>query len=266
MNILFIGDIYSRPGRDGLKKAMPILMETYKPDMVIANGENSAGGKGITEKIAREIYQCGVNVITGGNHSLHQQGSDDLHEEDDCLLRPENFPPGTPGHGWTIFNSSAGHPVCVMNLCGRAFMSHFDDPFRCVDKMLKTVRDSAALIIVDFHAETTSEKVAMGWYLDGRVTAVLGTHTHIQTADERILPHHTAYITDAGMTGSYDSVIGADKQCVLDSMLTLRPRRFDAAKANDVRVCGVLLTCDAITGKALKITRICEKLGDLEGE
>lgn len=266
MNILFIGDIYGRPGRTGLKKGLPKLIEQHNPDMVIANGENSAGGKGITEKIAREIFSCGVDVITGGNHSLHQQGSDDLHEEEDRLLRPENFPPGTPGHGWTIYNSAAGHPVCVMNICGRAFMQHYDDPFRSVDKMLKTVRDSAALIIVDFHAETTSEKVAMGWYLDGRVTAVLGTHTHIQTADERVLPNHTAYITDAGMTGAYDSVIGADKQSVLDSMLTLRPKRFDAAPARDVRLCGVLMTCDAITGKALRITRICEHLGDFDDE
>ncbi|MDX1971213.1 MAG: TIGR00282 family metallophosphoesterase [Candidatus Sumerlaeia bacterium] len=264
MNILFIGDLYGRPGRDALKKALPGLMKQYAPDMVIANGENVAGGKGITEKLAREIFDCGVDVITGGNHSFHQQHSDDLHAEEERLLRPENFPPGTPGHGWTVYNSSAGHPVCVMNVCGRSFMNNFDDPFRAVDRMLKSVRDTAPVILLDFHAETTSEKVAMGWYLDGRVTAVMGTHTHIQTADERILPGGTAYITDVGMTGPYDSVIGAEKNAVIESLLTLRPKRFEVAPPNDVRLCGVFVQCDPLTGRAERIERVCVALGNFE--
>lgn len=263
MKILFIGDIYGRAGRNGLRRAFPVLKQKYEPDMIIINGENSAGGKGITERIARQFFNLGVDVITGGNHSLHQKGSEDVHDDEPRLLRPSNFPPGTPGHGSTLYNSSAGFPVGVINICGRAFMAHFDDPFRAVNRLIRELEDETSIIIVDFHAETTSEKVAMGWYLNGRVSAVLGTHTHIQTADETILDDGTAFITDVGMTGSYDSVIGADKNNVLESMLTLRPKRFNEAQPRDVRVCGVCLSIDPISGKALEIARVCEKLGDL---
>ncbi len=264
MNILFIGDIYGRPGRDGLKKAMPGLRERYAPDFVIVNCENSAGGKGVTRKVADELLSLGVDVLTGGNHSLHQRGCEEYFDTETRIIRPENFPPGTPGTGWGIYNSDAGFPVAVLNVCGRAFMAHYDDPFRCVDRLIEKARRETPIIIVDFHAETTSEKVAMGWYLDGRVSAVLGTHTHIQTADERVLPQGTAHITDTGMTGPYESVIGADRDAVLRSMLTLRPNRFDVAAAHDVRVCGAFMEVDPISGKAEKIERVRVDLGDLD--
>lgn len=264
MNILFIGDIYGRPGRVGLRKALPRLKETYAPDLIIANAENSAGGKGVTPQIVRELLGLGVDVITGGNHSLHQRGSEDVHDDEPRLLRPANFPPGTPGRGHCIVSSAAGFPVAVLNLCGRAFMAHFDDPFRAIDELVAEARRTTPLVIVDFHAETTSEKVAMGWYLDGRVTAVLGTHTHIQTADERVLPQGTAHITDAGMTGPYESVIGADREAVMHAMLTLRPARFDVAAGRDVRVCGAFVEADPMTGLALRIERVRVDIGNIE--
>lgn len=265
MKILFVGDIYGRPGRQALKKGLPVLRKEHQPDMVIVNGENSAGGKGITQNIADEFFGLGVDVITGGNHSLFQKDCDALHDDQPNLLRPLNFPPGTPGHGATLYHSEAGFPVGVINVCGRSFMQHFDDPFRAVEDALEDLNYSTKIIIVDFHAETTSEKVAMGWYLEGRVTAVLGTHTHIPTADERVLPGGTAYITDTGMTGSYNSVIGADKENVLQAMTTLRHRRFEVAEALDVRLCGVLIDLDPLTGRAREITRIMHYLGDLTG-
>jgi 2',3'-cyclic-nucleotide 2'-phosphodiesterase len=265
MKILFVGDIYGRPGRQALKKALPKLKATHEPDMVIVNGENSAGGKGITQKIVDEFFRLGVDVITGGNHSLYQKGCDELHDDETNLLRPINFPPGTPGHGTALYHSDAGFPVGVINVCGRTFMQHFDDPFRAVENALEELDQSTKIIFVDFHAETTSEKVAMGWYLEGRVTAVVGTHTHIPTADETILPGGTAYITDAGMTGPYHSVIGANKENVIQAMTTLRHRRFDVAEAMDVRLCGALIELDPLSGQATGITRIMHHLGDLTG-
>jgi len=264
MNILFIGDIYGRPGRVALRKAMPKLREQYAPDFIVANAENSAGGKGVTAQIVRELLDLGVDVISGGNHSMHQRGSDDVHEDELRLLRPANFPPSTAGRGMCVVDSAAGFPVAVINLCGLAYMAHFDEPFRTVDALAEQARETTPLVIVDFHAETTSEKVAMGWYLDGRATAVLGTHTHIQTADERVLPQGTAHITDAGMTGPYDSVIGADKDAVLHAMLTLKPTRFDVAAARDVRVCGAFVEADPISGKALRIERVRVDVGKIE--
>src|SRR5690606_37509474 len=169
VNILFIGDIFGRPGRDALMKALPILRRKYETDFIIVNGENSANGKGITSKIAEEFLHAGVDVISGGNHSLHQKDADELHESEQRILRPENYPPGTVGRGWGIYNSSAGFPVGVINICGRTFMGNFDHPYRTVSRVVERIRETTPIIIVDFHAEATSEKVAMGWYLDGRV-------------------------------------------------------------------------------------------------
>jgi metallophosphoesterase (TIGR00282 family) len=263
MNILFIGDIFGRPGRSGFKKALPLLRERYAPDFLIVNCENSAGGKGVTREIVNELLDQGVDVLTGGNHSLHQKGCEPLFDEEERLIRPANYPPGTPGRGWTIAESAAGFPVAVLNICGRAFMENFDDPFRTVSQLITQARKSTPLIIVDFHAETTSEKMAMGWFLDGQVTAVIGTHTHIQTADERVLPNGTGYITDAGMSGPYDSVIGADREAVLEALMTLRPKRFEVAAARDVRVCGAFLEVDPIDGQTRRIERVRVDLGDL---
>ncbi|MBX3728174.1 MAG: TIGR00282 family metallophosphoesterase [Candidatus Sumerlaeia bacterium] len=263
MNILFIGDIYGRPGREAVRKALPDLRREHAVDVVIANCENSAGGKGVTAKIVEELLGRGVDVLTGGNHSFYQRDSNAVFDAEPRLLRPENFPPGTPGQGWGVFNTAAGFPIGVLNLCGRAFMENFDDPYRAADRVLDEMRERTAILFVDFHAETTSEKVAMGWYLDGRATAVVGTHTHIPTADERVLPHGTAYITDSGMTGPYESVIGADRQAVLEALLTLRPRRFDVAEPRDVRLCGVLVSVDPLTGAARHIERVRKDLGDL---
>lgn len=263
MNILFIGDIVGRPGRDAVKRALPGLRERYEADFVIVNGENSAGGKGITAKITNELLNLGVDCLTGGNHSFHQRGCDDIYQTEQRLLRPENFPPGSPGSGFGLYNSQAGFPVAVLNVCGRAYMAEFDDPFRTLDRMIEQARSETPIICVDFHAETTSEKIAMGWYLDGRASAMFGTHTHVQTADERVLPKGMAHITDAGMTGPYDSVIGADKQAVLKTMLTLRPKRFDVAPPRDVRVCGAFVEVDPLDGKARRIERVRVDLGDL---
>lgn len=263
MRILFIGDIYGRPGREAVKAALPTLRERHRPDFVIANSENAANGKGVTDRIVEELLALGIDVLTGGNHSLHQRGSDAIHDSESRLLRPANFPPGTPGRGLGIFHPKGFPPVAVINLCGRAFMQHFDDPYRAASALVAEASEKARIVVLDFHAEATSEKVGMGWYLDGQVTAVLGTHTHIPTADETVLPGGTAYITDAGMSGPYRSIIGADIDAVLTTMVTLRSRRFDVAEARDVRVCGVLIDVDEETGRARAIERIRENLGTL---
>ena len=265
MKIMFIGDIYGRPGRDALARALPDLKQLHGPDFVIANAENSAGGKGVTRDVADDLFALGIDCLTGGNHSFHQKDADQIFAADHRLLRPGNMPPGTPGEGWGIFQRPQGHPVAVLNLCGRTFMANYDDPFRAADALLERVSRRTPLIFVDFHAEATSEKVAMGWYLNGRVTAVVGTHTHIQTADEAVLNRETAFLTDAGMTGPYESVIGAPIQAVLESMTTLRPRRFGVAPARDVRVCGVVVEADSTSGRARRIDRFCIRLGNLEG-
>lgn len=260
MNILFIGDIFGRPGRQAIKKILPRLRDQLEADLVIANCENSAGGKGITEKAAAELFNAGCEVLTGGNHMYAQKSSYDYIESEHRLVRPINYPPGAPGRGAIVHESAAG-PVAVINACGRTFMGpHYDDPFRAIDKALAEIEEHTRLVIVDFHAETTSEKVAMGWYLDGRVTAVLGTHTHIPTADERLLHKGTAYITDAGMTGPYDSVIGDDKEIILEAMLTQRPKRFEVAPANEVSLNGVLIEANPQTGEALSIRRVREPM------
>lgn len=260
MNILFIGDIFGRPGRTIVKDRLPELVEKYSVDLVIANGENSAAGFGITPPLADELFDLGIDVMTTGNHvwdkreiiEYFQMADGNPHSPARRLLRPANFPATMPG--WGVYEGKKnGDEYAVINLQGRVFMGSSDDPFHFVNKLLDKIK--AKVIFVDFHAEATSEKVAFGWYLDGRVTAIVGTHTHIPTADEIVLPKGTAYITDVGMTGPYDSVIGVRKELVIDKFVGGMPARFEAA-TGDVRLCAVVVECDAKTGRATGIQRL----------
>jgi metallophosphoesterase (TIGR00282 family) len=261
MNVLFVGDIFGNPGRAAVKRLLPGLRDRLSADLVIANCENAAGGRGITEKIAQELFRSGCDILTGGNHSFAQRDSHEYIDREERLIRPLNFPPGAPGRGWVLHHSAAGPLIGIVNACGRSFMgAHYDDPFRGIDAALAELTPHTPIIFVDFHAETTSEKVAMGWYLDGRVTAVLGTHTHIPTADERLLHKGTAYITDTGMTGPYDSVIGDDKHIIIEALTTQRLKRFEVAEAREVALCGVLVEVDLETGAARSIRRVREEM------
>jgi 2',3'-cyclic-nucleotide 2'-phosphodiesterase len=257
MKILFIGDIFGHPGRRVVKETLPSLLESYQPDLVLANGENAASGAGITPPLVEELLDMGIAVLTSGNHiwdkkEIYPYLTD---HADSRLLRPANFPPGTPGHGLYLGKTRSGIPYAVLNLQGRVYMPSSDCPFRAADQQLAGIPAEVKIRVVDFHAEATSEKIALGWYLDGRVTALLGTHTHIPTADETVLPAGTAYITDLGMTGPYDSVIGIEKQLVVQKFLTQLPVRFEVAKGG-VRLHGVLIEADPLSGRALSIQRI----------
>ncbi len=256
MKILLIGDVFGRPGRKAVQAVLPELRSRESIDFVIVNGENAAGGKGMTPGVAQELFAAGCHVITGGNHSFANREILPIANSERRLLRPANYPddPEIPGAGWGVFTSDAGFPVGVLNLCGRVGIGHFDCPFRTAMHLLHEIQKQTPVIVVDFHAEATSEKVAMGWYLDGKVSAVLGTHTHIMTADERVLPGGTAYITDVGMTGPYDSVIGVKKELALESMMTLMKNRFEPA-TGDVRLCAVLVEVDGMSGRATAIRR-----------
>ena len=260
MRILFIGDIFGRPGRTIVRERLTGLVKTHGIDLVIANAENSAAGFGITGPLAEELFDLGIEVLTTGNHvwdkreiiDYLQMSDGNPHSPARRLLRPANYPAGMPG--WGIYQGKKKDvPYAVINLQGRVFMSSNDDPFRVADQLLKDT--AAKIILVDIHAEATSEKISMGWYLDGRVTAVLGTHTHVPTADERVLPKGTAYITDVGMTGPYDGVIGVKKELVLDRFLTNMPTRFEPA-AGDPRLCAVVIDCDESTGHSRSIERL----------
>ncbi len=260
MRILFIGDIFGRPGRIIVKERLPELVKQHSIDLIIANGENSAAGFGITPPLAEELFDLGIDVLTTGNHiwdkreiiGYFEAADGDPYSPAKRLLRPANYPPGMPG--WGLFEGKKNDvPYAVLNLQGRVFMGSNDDPFRCADQLLKEVK--AKVIFVDMHAEATSEKIAMGWYLDGRVTVVVGTHTHVPTADERVLTGGTAYVTDVGMTGPYDSVIGVRKELIMAKFLNNMPTRFEAA-TGDVRLCGVVVDCDESTGKAREIKRV----------
>ena len=263
MRILFIGDIFGRPGRTIVKDRLPGLVKQYVADLIIANGENSAAGFGITPALAEDLFELGIDVITTGNHIwdkreiidyFHSADGND-HSPARRLLRPANYPSGMPG--WGVYEGSkSGVAYAVINLQGRVFMASNDDPFRAADELLKAIK--AKVIFVDMHAEATSEKIAMGWYLDGRVTAVVGTHTHVPTADERVLPGGTAYITDVGMSGPYDSVIGVQKELVVGKFLNNMPVRFEPA-TGDVRLCAVVVECDAATGRAKTVERVMLK-------
>lgn len=259
MNILFIGDIVGRPGRDAIKNLLPGLKKEYGLDFVIANAENAAGGSGITQKVSEELFACGVDVLTSGDHIWKKAEIFELINRDGRILRPLNFPPGAPGSGAAVFKSGSGAKVGVINVNGRVFMEALECPFRASMAAAEELLKETKIIIVDIHAEATSEKVALGWYLDGKVSAVLGTHTHIQTADERVLTQGCAYITDVGMTGPYDSVIGRKKENVLERFLTQVPVRFEVAEG-DIRLSAALVNIDESTGKAVAVSRIHRKL------
>jgi len=252
---LVLGDIVGRPGREVLERQLPAFIQKEDIHFVVANGENASGGSGITPEVAKKLFACGLDVITTGDHVWKKKEITQLLETEPRVLRPTNYSPLALGKGWTVVESHAGIPVGVINLLGRVFMQPIDCPFRAVDEVLKDLSKKAKVIIVDIHAEATSEKIAMGWYLDGRVSAVVGTHTHVQTADERILPNGTAYITDLGMTGPYKSVLGRDIDKVLKAIITQMPTRFDVAE-KDVRMSGAIITIDSSTGKALEIKRL----------
>ncbi len=252
--ILFIGDITGKVGRKMAVEHVPILKKKYCVDFCIINGENSAGGFGINLQNADDLFQCGADVITTGNHVWDRKEIKDLMFTEPRLLRPANYPESNPGNG--LFVSIGSNPnIVVVNLMGRVFMPSVDCPFRKINKLLTNLKEEDYMIFVDFHGETTSEKVAMGWYLDGKVSAVVGTHTHVQTADNRILPKGTAYITDVGMTGPFDSVIGMDTSIVLERFLMGIPRRLEPAKGSG-QLNGVLIDVNPKTRKAESIERI----------
>jgi hypothetical protein len=255
MRILFVGDIFGKPGREIARRAIPALVERESLDFVIANVENAAAGFGITGDIAETILGYGVDAMTSGNHVWDKKEVLDYIDGQPRLLRPANFRAGTPGRGSYLGRTRTGEPIGVINLMGRIFMQPLEDPFAVVLKEIEALRAKARIVIVDFHAEATSEKVAMGWHLDGRVTAVLGTHTHVQTADERILPKGTAYLTDAGMTGPHDSIIGVTIDAALGRFLTGMPTKFEAANSPG-RLNAVIITADQASGRATAIERL----------
>ncbi len=256
MKLLFIGDIVGRPGRDLVRKHLKALAAAQAVDLVIANGENAAGGAGITRDNAKEIFGAGVDVITSGNHVWDKREALEFIVSEPRLIRPANYPEGTPGLGSCVALARNGVRVGVVNVMGRVFLQAIDDPFRAATREIARVKqDGAQVVLVDIHAETTSEKAALSWYLDGQVAAVIGTHTHVQTADERILPGGTACLTDVGMTGPHDGVIGMDRVAVIARFVTGLPGRFEPA-SGDVRLHGVTITVDPETGKATAIERV----------
>lgn len=253
ISLLFIGDIIGRPGRRALSRFLPSVSQKYSPSIVIANGENAAGGIGITKEVAQELLTQ-VHVLTSGNHIWDKREALTYLDDEPRLLRPANYPSPNPGRGTYIFTDDLGRKIAVLNLQGRVFMEPIDCPFRVADQEIKKLKELTPLIVVDFHAEATSEKQAMGWYLDGRVSAVIGTHTHVATADERILPKGTAFITDVGMVGGYNSVIGLRRDQALARFLTARPHRFEPGK-DGLIFAAVAVVIGAENGKALSITR-----------
>ena len=255
MKVLFIGDIVGTVGRSALKALLPTLISRYRFDCVIANGENAAGGFGITEKVAAEIFGYGVHAITSGNHIWDKKEAIPYLAKENRLLRPLNYPPGVPGYGSAIISLPQGNKVGIINISGRVFMSQIDCPFRVGMDEIKRLRNEIRMIIVDFHAEATSEKIAFGYYADGTVSAVIGTHTHVQTADEKILPGGTAYITDVGMTGPEVSVIGVEKEQIIERFLLQMPMKFETAKGNAV-LSAVAIEIDEKSGRATAIQRL----------
>ena len=255
IKVFFIGDIIGRPGRMAVKELLPHIIEEHAIDFVIANGENAAGGFGITPAIAEELIGLNIDIITSGNHIWDKKEIIDYIKDKPWLLRPANYPEGVPGFGWTVTKTKTDKKVGVINLCGRVFMDNLDCPFRTARDVIKEVVRDTSIIILDMHAETTSEKAAMAWFLDGKISAMIGTHTHVQTADERILPQGTAFITDAGMTGSVSSVIGMQKEIVLERFLTQMPKKFEL-DAKYIGMQGVVLSIATESGKAATIERV----------
>jgi len=263
LRILFIGDIVGRPGRELVRRSLAALVEHHAVDLVIANAENAAAGFGITREIGDQILDWGVDVMTSGNHIWDKKEAIDYIGAEPRLLRPANYPAGVPGNGSYLARTEDGRSVGVINVMGRVFMLNIDDPFTVVLREIEAMRSRTQVIFVDFHAEATSEKIAMGWHLDGRVTALVGTHTHVQTADERILPRGTAYLTDVGMTGPHDSVIGVETEAALGRFLNAMPARFETATGNP-RLNAVLVEADEKTGLATRIERLSYGAGELD--
>ena len=264
MKILFIGDIVGKPGRRAVSDLLPNLISEHGIDLVIANCENAAAGFGVTREVVEELFNSSVDVLTSGNHIWDKREVLEFISDYETLLRPANYPAKVPGKGSLLMPTAAGEYVGVLNLAGRIFMQPIDCPFKTAKSKIVELREKTKIIIVDIHAEATSEKKALGWYLDGEVSAVLGTHTHVQTADDEILPQGTAYISDVGMTGPFDSVIGIIKETIIERFLTGIPNKFDVAKG-DVRLQAVLLDVDTQTGKANSIERISVKLNGGNG-
>jgi metallophosphoesterase (TIGR00282 family) len=262
MRLLFIGDIVGKPGRELIRQGLGGLIARHRIDLVVANAENAAAGSGITREIGDRLLNQGVDVMTSGNHIWAKREVIEYIGAEPRLLRPANFPAGAPGRGGFLARTADGRTVGVINVMGRVFMQPIDDPFAVVLREIEALRNRCRVILVDFHAEATSEKAAMGWHLDGRVTAVVGTHTHVQTADERILPKGTAYLTDVGMTGPHDSIIGVEIDLALDRFLTGLPTRFETASANP-RLNAVVIDADDQTGRAAGIERLSYSLAEL---
>jgi len=259
VKVLFIADIVGQPGRRAVKELIPKLRQRHGLDLVVANGENAAGGSGITPATAQEIFSAGVDVMTSGDHLWDQKEVIDLLENERRFIRPLNYPPRTPGHGSTIFQGESRPPVGIINLQGRTFMQALENPFHCVLAEVERVRRTTNIILVDFHAEASSEKVALARLLDGQVSAVIGTHTHVQTADEQIFPGGTAFLCDAGFTGPHESVIGREIEPIVKRFLTNQPQKFEVAK-NRVLLQGVIVEIDGATGRAVDIQRVSEPL------
>jgi metallophosphoesterase (TIGR00282 family) len=265
IRLLFVGDIVGKPGRELIRRGLPLLREHHDVDLVIANAENAAAGRGITREIGDQLLDWGVDVMTSGNHIWAQREAVDYIGAEARLLRPANFPAGVPGNGSFLARTAQGRPVGVINLMGRVFMQELDNPFQRALAEIDALLPRTRVILVDFHAEAPSEKIAMGWFLDGKVTAVVGTHTHVQTADEQILPGGTAYLTDVGMTGPHDGVIGVDKTAVIDKFLRGMPVKMETAAGNP-RLNGILITVDQTTGKARSVQRLSLSARELEHE
>lgn len=254
MRILMVGDVVGKPGRQLTLELTPRLKKEYNADFVIVNGENAAAGRGITPENCEAMFQAGIDVITLGNHAWGRREVYSYLDREARLLRPANYPPGVPGQGVGVYTCSVGQ-IAVVSLQGRTFMEPVDDPFRAIDAILEGLKEKTRVVFIDFHAEATSEKQAFGWHVDGRVSAVVGTHTHVQTADERILPGGAAYLTDVGMTGPIDSVIGMRREIVVPRFLNLLPAHFEVADG-PAQLCAVLVDIDAATGRATRIRRI----------
>jgi len=254
MKVVFIGDIVGNVGRDTVKRLLPWIKDKYQPHIIIANGENAAGGRGINAAIARELFEWGVHGITMGNHTWDNREIFEFIDDEPRLIRPANLPPGTPGAGSAVIKVG-NKELAIVNLIGRTFLPPSDCPFRAADEIVDELRRKHRCILVDFHAEATSEKIAMGWHLDGRASLVVGTHTHVQTNDDRILPEGTAYVTDAGMTGPRDGVLGMDREIVIRKFMTGLPARFQVADTKWI-LSGVFVDIDEATGKAVKVQTI----------
>jgi len=258
LKVLVIGDVVGSPGREMIRIHLRPYAKSNAIDFVIANGENAAGGLGISAAIATQFFEWGVDVITTGDHVWKKKDIASAIQSDVRILRPGNYPSESPGRGWTCIKALSGEPVGVINLVGRTFMQPAECPFKAATRAVEELQRQTKTILVDMHAEATSEKIAMGWHLNGKVSAVYGTHTHVQTADERLLPGGTAYITDIGMVGGHDSILGRKTEAVLKKFITNVPEPFDVA-SGDPRICGAVITIDTASGKALAIERVVIK-------